>query len=989
MNIRATVAGSLVLTTVVLVAMVAMTTHWILLGQFAALEDTTFRSQVASLEDAVAVRFKELDQRTVDWSMWGQCHAWFADPQPGFLEELATPSWMEQIDIDAVVLIARDGTVADGRMLDPLRQRVLTLDKTFVSALAVPRLWQHAHASDAVSGMVTIEGKPWLVASRPSLTDAGLGPIAGTVLMARCLDQRFYAGLVRDADAQLAVAPSVPPLIAVEQVDDQRLLGRVALPSLDDHAGWTLQMTVPRALWQQGLRTWWLVLLAVAIVAVAVTVLVWFLLEKRVCARLAHLEADVNGITFGQERVAVAGDDELGRLGSAFNKVLDELGRANAELAQARDDAVAATHVKADLMAAVSHELRTPLNGILNMLRTLGDAPLGREHRDLLDVMRASSDNLLVLVNDILDVSRLEAGRMELETMVFDCRTVVEDALLLHAERAQAKGLTLAAVVDSGLPRHVSGDPGRFRQIIHNLVGNAVKFTERGDVIVRLLPEPSLSVAGQVGLRLQVRDTGAGIPRAIQNRLFQRPVDGESSTARRFGGSGLGLAICKQLAERMGGGIVLDSTAGMGSTITVTVQMGRVEAAPGSEPGIVSGGMPRVLLVDPHAATREGLRHALRGLGYDVDEAGSLDQARLLLAAGGNYVLVMAASSCCDNALAPQEIVATLREVFGDLRFILLATLDQRSRFAGITGLGAVLSKPVRRAHLREALLRLRTPGRPGSEIFDPVDEDSGSRSTLRVLVVDDSHINQRVAAGMLKRLGCTVDVASNGLEGLEALRRRRYDLVVLDCQMPVMDGYVMAEQWRREEDPERRTLVVALTADATVGARDRCLGAGMDDYLVKPIDFDVLASTVRRAVGRRSAGSGKLPALCDVGRVRHASGELDRALLDQVRILGDDGFRRVIDRYLESMPERLNDLAAAMDAGDLITTGSIAHQIVGESGLVGLRRVEHLAREIELAARSDGRLQDAHLIPLREAFSRGGTLLLVARDEPVPPMDE
>ncbi len=989
MNIRATVAGSLVLTTVVLVAIVAMATHWILLGEFAALEDTTFRSEVSSLEDAVAVRIKELDQHTADWSMWTQCHAWFVDPQPSFLEELATPSWMEQIDIDAVVLIARDGSVADGRMLDAQRQRVLTLDQTMVAALAGPRLWQHAQVSDAVSGVVTIADQPWLVASRPSLTDAGEGPIAGTVLMGRRLDQRFHTGLARGADALLAVELAVAPLIAIEQLDDQRLLGRVALPALDDHTGWTLHMTVPRALWQQGLRTWWLVLLAVTVVAVGVTVLVWFLLEKRVCARIARLEADVNGITSGQERVAVGGDDELGRLGSAFNKALDELGRANAELAQARDDAVAATHVKADLMAAVSHELRTPLNGILNMLRTLGDAPLGREHRDLLDVMRASSDNLLVLVNDILDVSRLEAGRMELETMVFDCRTVVEDALLLHAERAQAKGLTLTAVVDSGLPRHVSGDPGRFRQIIHNLVSNAVKFTERGDVIVRLLPEPSLSVAGQVGLRLQVRDTGAGIPRAIQNRLFQRHVDGESSTARRFGGSGLGLAICKQLAERMGGGIALDSTTGVGSSITVTVRMGRVEAVQGSELGMISGGMPRVLLVDPHAATREGLRHALRGLGYDVDEAGSLDQARLLIAAGGAYVLTMAASACCDPSLSSQDVLGTLRRVFADHRLILLVTLDERSRFAGIKGLGAVLSKPVRRAHLREALLRLNAPGRTGSELIDPADEDSGSRTTLRVLVVDDSHINQRVAAGMLKRLGCTVDVASNGLEGLESLRRRRYDLVVLDCQMPVMDGYVMAEHWRREENSERRTLMVALTADATVGARDRCLSAGMDDYLVKPIDFDVLASTVRRAVGRRSDGSGKLPALCDLERVRPASGELDRALLDQVRILGDDGFRRVIDRYLEAMPLRLDDLATAMDAGDLSKTGSIAHQIVGESGLVGLRRVEHLAREIELAARSDGRLQDAHLIPLREAFSRGGSLLLTARDEPAPPVQE
>lgn len=988
MNIRATVACSLALATAIMLAIVAIAVHWVLLGQFATLEDSAFRSELAGLEDALAVRFKDLDQRTVDWSMWGECHAWFADPQPAFLEELATPAWMNQIDIDLIALIALDGTVRDGRMLDDLHQRVLSANTDIIAALGLPLLWQHGHEDHAVTGVMSIAGEPWLIASRPSLTDAGLGPIAGTVLMGRRLDHRLYVGLARGADRRLDLRPAEGDLVRIEKLDAQRIIGRVEVPQLGGGPGWYLTLEVKRELWQQGVRTWWLVLVVIVLVTLVVAGLVWYLLEARVCSRIAGLEQQINGISTAEERVDLAGDDELARLGSAFNKTLDDLGRANRELATARDDAVAAAHAKADLLAAVSHELRTPLNGILGMVRLLGEAPLGREQRDLLDVMRTSGDNLLVLVNDILDVSRLEAGRMELETMVFDCRTVVEDALLLHAERAQAKGLALSAVIDSSLPRHVNGDPGRFRQIIHNLVGNAVKFTEKGEITVRLLPEPSLSTSGQIGLRLLVRDTGIGIPRAVQERLFQRYTQGDSSTARRYGGSGLGLSICKQLAERMGGGITLESISGAGSTIAVTVRMGRIEAAPGSEPGLINGGMPRILLIDPHAATREGLRHALRGLGYDVDEAETLEQARLLIFAGGAYVLALAASSCCDPAHAPEAVVAELRAVLGEHRLMLLVTLDERARYAGIKGVGAVLSKPVRRAHLREALLRLSAPGRHGSDIIDPADEDSGSRSTLRVLVVDDSHINQRVAAGMLKRLGCTVDVAANGLEGLEALRRRRYDLVILDCQMPVMDGYVMAEQWRREEDPDRRILLVALTADATVGARDRCLSAGMDDYLVKPIDIDLLASTVRRAVGRRSDGSGKLPALCDVERVRAASGELDRALLDQVRILGDDGYRRVIDRYLEAMPDRLDQLAAALDAANATRTGSIAHQIVGESGLVGLRRVEHLAREIELAARSDGRLLDAHLIPLREAFSRGSALLLVARDEPGPPPD-
>jgi len=986
MNIRTTVAASLGLAMVILVVVVAVTLRWVLLDQYQRLETRQATVEMDALGAAVAVQAKELDQRVTDWSLWGSCHDWFLDPQPAFIEDLVTETWMDQSGIDLVALFDVRGHLQAGRTLEPDHQRIVTLDATWVPTLSTaPLLFTHQLDGQA-AGIVTLGNQPWLLASRPSLNDAGKGPVRGTVLMGRRLGPTFLSAVVqgpdriiavRPMDGQFSATPSLTPL------DDGILIATIPLPDPTGQAHWYLRSELPREIWQQGVHTNRLLLAVVVAVAFLVAVVAWWVLEKRVCARLSRLEHQVSGISTGQERVAQAGDDEVARLGAAFNRALDDLGEANVQLAASRDEAMAVTKAKADLLAAVSHELRTPLNGILGMIRLLGNAILDKESRELLEVMRTSGDNLLVLVNDILDVSRLEAGRMELESMVFDCRSVVEDALLLHAERAQSKGINLAAVVDSGLPRHVNGDPGRFRQIIHNLVGNAVKFTERGEVVVRLLPDPSLSSPGFIGLRLSVRDTGVGIPRAVQDRLFQRYTQADSSTTRRFGGSGLGLSICKQLAERMGGSIHLESDSISGSTLSVHLRLARVEVAPSTEPGAGHEDANRVLVIDPHAATREGLRHTLRSLSYVVEEAGTLDQARLLIQAGGGYAWVLAGTTVCDPAAKPDEIVTAVHTACGELPILLLTHLADRARFVGVKGLAAVLAKPIRRAHLRESLARLANPDPSRQGPIDPVDDDSGLRSGLRVLVIDDSQINQRVASGMLKRLGCHVDVAGNGLEGLEALRRRRYDLIVLDCQMPVMDGFVMAEQWRREEDRDRRVLMVALTADVTVGARDRCLSAGMDDYLVKPIDLDQLASTVRRAVSRRSDGSGKLPALYDLDRTRAAKGELDRVLLDQVRILGDDGFRNVIDRYIDSIPQRLNDLAQALDHNDAAKVGMIAHQMVGESGLVGLRRVEHLAREIELAARSDGRMLEAHLIPLREAFSRGSELLLVARDEP------
>lgn len=1002
MSIRLKVALCLLAVMVVLQVVVATVGGGILTARFAALETREIRQELVNLDEALGTRFAGLDAKVVDWSMWGGCHDYLAAPDEAFVEAMVTPSWMDSGRLDLIAFFDAAGSFVSGRLLAGNGQRVEPIPDPIANRLMAYRaLTDHRSPESAVHGLVAIDGEPWLAAGRPSLDDEGEGPIHGSVVIARRLPGGLLADLSRSFGRDLAINPmehigsdivwgrareaiSAGDDLPVIVVDDATVSGFLPLRDLESRPRWLMRLDAGRQVWAAGQSARRAHVLFMGVVALALAALAWVLLELLLLRRLARLERQVADMATGHERVEVSGGDEVGRLAQAYNRLLEDLDRAASAMQAARDEATIAADAKIDLLSAVSHELRTPLTGILGMVRLLAREPLERQAREYVEVMRTSGDNILALVNDLLDVSRLESGKFNLERMVFEPRLVLEEAVQLGAERAEAKGIEIASIVDSSLPRHVEGDPARFRQIVHNLIGNALRFTDQGEVVVRLLPDPSRSSATEVGLRLVVRDTGGGIPRAIQDRLFQRRQDEtDSSTTRRGSGSGLGLTICRHLAERMGGGLFLEGSGDEGSTVTVTLRMTRIPMAPGSSDS--SGGFPsrHVLVVARHAATREGLRHALRSVGFDCEEASDLDQARLLRSGGADYALALVDLALAGPDLRPKEAAVELAAIFPGLPVVILTASGSRSAVTEARAARGVLAKPVQRVHLVEVLRRIGSGTDDQDASVDPQGEDRSGQG-LRALVVDDSHINQRVAAGMLRRLGCQVDVAGQGLEGLQMLRRRRYDLVILDCQMPVMDGYVMTQQWRSEEDSSRRVLIVALTADATAGARDRCLQAGMDDYLTKPVEFETLAATVRRSLSRRSDGSGKLPAISDSSaKHRQASGELDREMLDQVRILGEDGFRRVIDRYLEAMPKRLVRLGEVMAADDLEQVGVVAHQIVGESGLVGLRRVEHLAREIEVAARSERRILKGHLDTLRIAYQTGCDLLMQVRDEP------
>jgi signal transduction histidine kinase/ActR/RegA family two-component response regulator len=733
MRLRHAVIALFVLTIGVLVGALYAAARTTLLAGFSEVEHRETVRNVERARDALDETLKGMSSKTADWAAWDDTCKFIADHNEAYVASNLTPTSLANLSIDSILFFTPDGALAAAAAIDPVTKAPAEPAAGLIEALRASGMLRHPSETSVHTGVLLLRGCTVLVASRPIVTSENEGPVRGSVVFARRLSSELIADFSERTHLAIDIFEAESPLlpadcrdtapalakdpICVVPLDGQTIAGYATIADARRVPGLVLRIRQPRDVYQQGLLSMRWLILSIVLVGTGTGAAMLVLLDRLVIARLERMSAGVERIGNGDTCVALpeGGVGELAVLASSINSMVAALTAASEQLDLSRRAAEAANRAKTEFLANMSHEIRTPMTAVLGYADLLADHALADSDRlHYISMIRSAGKSLLAIINDILDISKIEAGHLTVEQLRISPVSVVSDAIALLRANADAKGLLLTARCAAPVPTAITSDPARLRQILVNIIGNAIKFTPRGEVAVSITASPA-SGATPATLSITVSDTGPGMTPEQVSRLFKPFSQADSSTVRRFGGTGLGLCISKRLAEALGGTISVSSTEGRGTAFTIAIDPGDVAGVPWS------------------------------------------DQF---------------------TPAAPASI-------------------------------------------------------QPEAETKPPC------AITGRILLADDTVENQRLVALILRKAGAVVDVVSNGAEAVRAAHEARntgapYNLILLDMQMPVMDGYSAARRLRTDDFA---CPIVALTAFALGGEREKCLTAGCDDYAAKPID--------------------------------------------------------------------------------------------------------------------------------------------------------
>ena len=782
---------------------------------------------------------------------------------------------------------------------------------------------------------------------------------------------------------------------------------------LDDEPVGTLHLVNEQRELVRRLWAFALTVLAIAAVALATAYIAAVKLRNIVARPVADLSAIMKTVSDHNDytvRAVKRGNDELGALVDGFNNMLgkvqasvvereryserleQEVAARTTELVTAKQRAEEASVAKSRFLANMSHEIRTPMNGILGMAELLVGTPLTDRQQKFAQAIRDSGEHLLKIINDILDFSRIESGRLELETLNFNLRQALEQTVDVFVEQAARKNIELALDLPPSLPIAVRGDPSRLRQVLMNLVGNAIKFTEKGEVVLRAKSEAPSD--GKAIFRFEVSDTGIGIAPKQQSRLFEAFTQADASTTRRFGGSGLGLAISKQLIQLMGGQISLTSVIGQGTTFSFGIPLAlQPEPAAGTAASEKALRGLHALIVDDNSTNRQILINQLLSWGMRPEAVDNADTALSKVKQAsvskdpykvGIFDLHMPGK---DGLILTQELKADFSIPTFPLIMLTSGDSERTVREAMSLGINQYVRKPIRQSDLYECLLEvLGFSAGAGTIHAAPSESHSVQRVfNARVLMAEDNYINQEVARGMFEQLGCLLEVVENGRQAVELTMAVRFDVVFMDCQMPEMDGYEATREIRRREGLRNhapRMPIVALTAHALQGDREKCLAAGMDDYVSKPLTLDQLQAVLtRRLTPQRTStpkaeADVKFHAGLDVSHLNNPAAAGGQAVLNfdtlLTHCLGKTELaQRLIVKFRKQIQANMKIILESMESSAYEPLATTAHSLKGAAISMGAESISAKAAVVEQMARN-GNLQDGGaVIVLQEAMRR------------------